>query len=120
MQRTTHTIDASGTPLGRIASRAALLLMGKNKASYVPYKDEGDAVVVENYAKMKITGDKLEQKRYYRPTKRPGGLKSESMRELLARRPEEVLKRAVYGMLPKNSLRKSMIRRLIIRGVTEE
>lgn len=117
MQRATHTIDASGIPLGRIASQAARLLMGKNKASYVPYKDEGDAVVVTNYAQMKVTGSKMDQKRYYRPTSRPGSLKSETMRELMNRRPEEVLKRAVYGMLPKNTLRKSMIRRLIIRGV---
>ena len=119
MQRETHTIDASGIPLGRIASQAARLLMGKNKASYVPYKDAGDAVMVTNYAKMKITGDKMDQKRYYRPTKRPGSLKSESLRELLNRRPEEVLKRAVYGMLPKNSLRKSMIKRLLIKGAKE-
>jgi len=115
MQRTTHTIDASGIPLGRVASQIARLLMGKNKASYVPYKDEGDTVVVENYAKMKITGDKMDQKLYFRPTRRPGSLKSESLRQLLNRRPEEVLKRAVYGMLPKNSLRKSMIKRLLIR-----
>ncbi|MDZ4221286.1 MAG: 50S ribosomal protein L13 [Patescibacteria group bacterium] len=115
MQREMHNIDASGVSLGRVAAKAAVLLMGKNKASYVPYKDEGDQVIVANYAKMKITGDKMEQKRYYRPTTRPGSLKSETMRELMARRPQEVLKRAVYGMLPKNTLRKEMIKRLTIK-----
>lgn len=115
MQRETHIINASGVSLGRIAAQSAVLLMGKNKASYVPYKDEGDLVVVTNYTKMKITGDKMVQKRYYRPTTRPGSLRSETMRELMARRPQEVLKRAVYGMLPKNTLRKEMIKRLTIK-----
>lgn len=116
MQRATHTIDASGVSLGRVATQAAVLLMGKHKASYVPYQDQGDAVVVTNYRTMKFTGSKMEQKRYFRPTTRPGSLKSESLRELWNRRPEAVLRKAVYGMLPKNTLRKGMIKRLVIKN----
>ncbi|OJI06443.1 50S ribosomal protein L13 [bacterium CG10_46_32] len=120
MNREIHTIDAAGVSLGRVATQVAVLLMGKNKASYVPYKDEGDKVVITNYSKMKFTGaNKMEQKRYYRPTKRVGGLKSETLRDLWDRRPEEVLKRAVLGMLPKNTLRKAMIKRLSINDSTE-
>ncbi|MBI4122489.1 MAG: 50S ribosomal protein L13 [Parcubacteria group bacterium] len=114
LQRKKHHIDAGGTSLGRVASQAARLLMGKHKASYVPYLDGGDFVEVTGFKKVKITGDKRNQKLYFRPTTRPGGLKSENLASLLARRPHEVLKRAVWGMLPKNSLRKEMIKRLSI------
>lgn len=114
INREKHTLTAKGVSLGRVATQAADFLMGKNKASYVPYLDQGDFVEVTDFKKVKITGDKLRQKLYYRPTTRPGSLKSENMATLLARRPHEVLKRAVWGMLPKNTLRKSMIKRLTI------
>jgi len=100
--------------LGRVATEAAGLLMGKHKPEYVPYKDMGDSVKIAGYAKVKFTGKKLEQKLMYHSTMRVGKLKSESLANLFKRRPHDVLRRAVYGMLPKNSLRKEMIKRLII------
>lgn len=118
MNRATHTIDASGVPLGRVATQVARFLMGKHRASYVPYKDEGDVVVVKNFRKVTFTGAKMDQKRYWRPTTRPGSLTSETLRQLWQRRPEEVLRKAVYGMLPKNTLRKQMIKRLSINDAT--
>ncbi|MBI1961580.1 MAG: 50S ribosomal protein L13 [Parcubacteria group bacterium] len=118
MQRNTHTIDASGVTLGRVATQAARFLMGKHKASYVPYQDEGDLVVIVNYGSVKFTGSKMEQKRYFRPTTRPGSLRSETLWQLWQRRPNEVLRKAVYGMLPKNTLRKQMIKRLSINDAT--
>src|SRR3990167_8414439 len=99
MQRKTHTIDATKIPLGRRATQTAHLLMGKHKPEYVAYKDCGDSVVVEHFSNIKITGNKLEQKFYYRPTKRPGSLKAESMAKLMQRAPREVLRKAVWGML---------------------
>lgn len=115
MDRKTHKIDATGIALGRIATQIAWILMGKQKASYVPYKDDGDFVIVENLDKLKFTGKKMEQKKYYRPTTRVGHLKSETLASLWERRPKEVLRKAVMGMLPKNKLRPKMIKRLEIR-----
>ncbi|MAG28669.1 50S ribosomal protein L13 [bacterium] len=112
------TIDAEGISLGRVAAQAAHILMGKDKANYVPYKDQGGSVVVTNFKKVKITGNKLEQKRYYSPTTRVGALKSETLGSLMSRRPNEVLRKAVMGMLPKNSLRREMIKRLTIKAET--
>jgi len=114
INRETHKIDANKIPLGRVATKVAAILMGKTKPSYKPYKDEGDFVVVENFDKIVFTGNKLKQKMYYKPTNRPGKLKSESLGHLLKRRNIEVLRRAVWGMLPKNTLRKSMIKRLTV------
>jgi len=113
--RKTHTIDASGLALGRVATQIAWLLMGKHKAAFVRHQDLGDTVKVVNFDKIKFTGSKLKQKLYYRPTRRVGALKSENLESLLKRRPQEPLRRAVWGMLPKNSLRKEMIKRLIIK-----
>ncbi|MBU2575536.1 50S ribosomal protein L13 [Patescibacteria group bacterium] len=115
MDRKIHKIDATKVSLGRIATQVAWLLMGKHKASYVPYKDDGDFVVIENLDKMKFTGNKMEQKKYYRGTTRVGALKSETLRSLWERRPKEVLRKAVMGMLPKNKLRAEMIKRLEIK-----
>jgi large subunit ribosomal protein L13 len=115
MERKTHTIDAEKVSLGRVASEVAKLLIGKHKPDYVPYKDQGDNVVVINYSKIKFTGGKMEKKKYYRPTTRVGALKSETLESLWKRRPNEVLRLAVNGMLPKNSLRKEMIKRLKIQ-----
>jgi large subunit ribosomal protein L13 len=115
--RETQTIDATNTSLGRVATRAAQFLMGKHKPSYVPYKDQGDAVIIEHTSKLKFTGDKLAQKKYARPTTRVGALKTETLGSLWERRPKEVIRKAVYGMLPKNSLRAHMIKRLVIKDV---
>jgi large subunit ribosomal protein L13 len=115
MERNTHTIDAKGISLGRVATQVAHLLMGKHKPSYVAYRDLGDRVIVSNLKLIKFTGNKLEQKKYYRPTTRVGALKSETLASLWKRRPQEVMRKAVMGMLPKNSLRKEMIKRLTIK-----
>ncbi len=112
MERETHKIDAENKSPGRLATKIAVLLRGKNKPSFEPHRDMGDVVVVENVDKMKITGKKLEQKKYYKHSGYPGGLKEKSMEELMENKPEEVLKRAVFGMLPKNKLRAKQIKRL--------
>ncbi|MDP2664129.1 MAG: 50S ribosomal protein L13 [bacterium] len=112
MERKTHTIDASGKSLGRLASQIALLLRGKDKPDFVPYKDEGGFVAVKNASEMKISGKKMDQKKYYSHSGYLGGLKEMPMKKLFERSPGEVLKRAVFGMLPKNKLRAIMIKRL--------
>jgi large subunit ribosomal protein L13 len=112
MERKTHTIDAAGKVLGRLASEIAVLLRGKQKPDFVPYKDMGDFVVVKNVEKIKITGKKLEQKKYYRHSGYLGGLKEIPLKTLFKERPAEVFKKAVLGMLPKNKLRAKMIKRL--------
>ena len=114
MERKTHTIDASGKVLGRLATQIAVLLRGKHKPTFVPYKDEGDSVVVKNIKNLKFTGKKLEQKKYYRYSGYPGGLKETPLKKLFTEKPAEVLKKAVWGMLPRNKLRKEMIKRLKI------
>lgn len=111
-ERTAHTIDATNKSLGRLATEIAVLLMGKNKATFERHIDGGDSVNVVNFDAVKITGNKREQKTYYRHSGYPGGLKEEKLESLLERNPGEVLKRAVYGMLPKNKLRPLMIKRL--------
>ncbi len=108
----THYIDAKGKVLGRLASKIAILLSGKNNPDYVPYLDKGDKVVVRNVELMKITGKKMQQKKYYRHSGYPGGLKVKTLEEIFQKNPAEVLKRAVYNMLPKNKLRKLMLKRL--------
>ncbi len=112
MKRETHTIDAQGKVLGRMATEVADLLRGKGKSDFVPYKDVGDSVVVKNIDKMKITGKKIEQKKYYSHSGYLGGLKEKPLKKVLAKDPGEALKRAVFGMLPKNKLRKEQIKRL--------
>ena len=107
-----HTINAENKILGRLASQAALLLRGKNKPTFQPHLDEGDEVIIKNVDKMKFTGKKLEQKIYKRHTGRPGHLKETKLKELYAKKPQEVFKRAVYNMLPKNKLRAGMMKRL--------
>ena len=112
MQRKTHTIDATGKVLGRLAVEIAILLRGKNKPDFAPYKDEGDFVVIKNVGKLKFTGKKIEQKKYYHHSGYLGGLKEKSLKELLEENPSEILKKAVWGMLPRNKLRERMIKRL--------
>lgn len=114
MKKSWHLIDAKDQILGRLATKIARLLTGKDKVEYVPYLDVGDYVVVINARDVATTGKKERQKIYYRHSGYPGGLKAETLRELRKRRPEEIIRRAVKGMLPKNKLQKSMLRRLHI------
>ena len=112
MKRETHTIDATGKVLGRLAVQIALLLRGKDKTGFAPYKDEGDFVVIKNVDKIKFTGKKMGQKQYFHHSGYLGGMKAIPLEKLFEQRPEEVLKIAVFGMLPKNKLRSVMIKRL--------
>lgn len=114
MKRKTHTIDATGKVLGRLASEIAILLRGKHKPDFLPYKDMGDFVVVKNVGKLKITGKKIEQKKYFHHTGYLGGVKEISLKTLFKENPDQVFKKAVWGMMPKNKLRAEMIKRLKI------
>lgn len=116
VERQTHIIDASNQAPGRLATHIAVLLRGKHKSSFVGYLDQGDSVIVNNASQMKITGNKLEGKIYYRHSQYPGGLKKTKMKDLIDKKGYvEVLKKAVYGMLPSNKLRASMMKRLTIK-----
>ena len=107
------SVDADNKSLGRLAVEVAVLLRGKNKATYVPYKDVGDAVLVKNITKMKFTGNKLENKKYFHFTGYLGNLKTATLKEYLNKSgPKEVLRTAVMGMLQKNKLRAKQIKRL--------
>ncbi|MDD2646699.1 MAG: 50S ribosomal protein L13 [Patescibacteria group bacterium] len=108
----THHLDASGETPGRLATKISTLLIGKHKASYVPYKECGDRVIVSNVDKMKIWPNKLTQKKYFHYSNYPGGMKSKLMGEVFIKEPQKVLLRAVSHMLPKNKLRKPMLKRL--------
>jgi large subunit ribosomal protein L13 len=112
IQHQWHVIDASDVVLGRLASHAAMLLRGKHKPIFAPHVDTGDFVIVVNAEKVALTGRKLEQKRAYRHSGYPGGLRSVAYGELMDRHPERVIEKAVRGMLPKNSLGRSMLRKL--------
>lgn len=105
-------MNAEGVVLGRLASRVATLLMGKDRACYTPFLDTGSFVVVVNASKVRLTGRKMDQKLYRRHSGMPGGLKETSARNLLARFPEKVIEEAVTGMLPKNKLGRAMARKL--------
>jgi large subunit ribosomal protein L13 len=109
-----YLVDADGQTLGRLATRIADTLRGKNKPEYTPHVDTGDFVIVVNAEKIQVTGNKLDQKRYYRHSGYPGGLRSRTLREQLDRRPTEVLRTAVKGMLPKNRLARQQITKLKI------
>jgi large subunit ribosomal protein L13 len=112
-------VNAQGVTLGRLASRIAMVLRGKHKPTYTPHEDAGDFVIVVNADKVHLTGRKLDQKMYYWYSGYPGGLKGRTARQMLARKPEEVLYRAVKGMLPKNVLGRHMLRKLKIYGKPE-
>jgi large subunit ribosomal protein L13 len=110
--RSWHVVDADGATLGRLATEVAALLRGKHKATFSPHLDTGDPVIVVNAAKVRVTGNKLQAKTYVRHSGYPGGLRSETLDALLSRRPEEVVRRAVRGMLPQNRLGEQMSRKL--------
>jgi large subunit ribosomal protein L13 len=111
-ERNWLVVDATGKTLGRLATRIADELRGKRKPEYTPHIDTGDFVVVVNAEKIVVTGDKLQQKRYYRHSGYPGGLKSRTLAEMLERRPEEVIRKAVKGMMPRNRLARRQITKL--------
>ena len=110
--RTWRVVDAEGQTLGRLATRIAALLRGKHKATFSPHADMGDPVIVLNAAKVRVTGNKLQAKTYARHSGYPGGLRTETLERLLRRRPEQVVRRAVRGMLPDTKLGDALIRRL--------
>jgi len=114
VEKKEYKIDAAGKVLGRLATEVAVLLRGKNTASWLPYITPQNQVIVFNVEKLKFTGKKLKQKMYYRHSGYPGGLKEESLEKLFARDAREVLKLAVYGMLPKNRTRDKIIKNLKI------
>jgi len=114
IERHWRVIDADGAVLGRLATQAAATLRGKHKVSFTPNLDTGDPVVIVNAAKIKVTGKKLADKQYIRHSGYPGGFKAETLERLLARRPEEVVRRAVRGMLPRNRLGEKMSRKLFV------
>lgn len=116
IQRAWHLVDAQEKPLGRVASQVARLLMGKHKPVYEPHMDTGDFVVVINAQKVYVQDRKRLQKIYYRHSGYPGGLKGTPLGEMLTRKPEEVFRMAVRGMLPKNSLGRQMLRKLKVYG----
>ncbi len=111
--------DADGQVLGRLATRVARVLIGKDKAAYTPFLDCGDHVVIINAERVKLTGNKLDQKVYRRHSGYPGGFKEVSVRSLLQKRPEEVIREAVLGMLPKNKLRARRARKLRVYAGSE-
>jgi large subunit ribosomal protein L13 len=114
IERRWRVVDADGQTLGRLSTRVATLLRGKHKATFTPHLDTGDPVVIVNAAKIRVTGKKLTDKTYARHSGYPGGFRSETLGALLARRPAEVVRRAVRGMLPRNRLGEQMMRKLFV------
>ncbi|MGA2586134.1 MAG: 50S ribosomal protein L13 [Candidatus Aminicenantales bacterium] len=110
-------VDADGKILGRLATQVAILLRGKSKPQFSNFIDTGDFVIVINAAKVSVTGRKLAKKEYFSHSQYPGGLKTEILEDLLARKPEEAIKRAVWGMIPKNKLGRAVYKKLkVYRG----
>ena len=111
-ERNWLVVDAAGQTLGRLATQIADTLRGKRKPEYTPHCDVGDFVIVVNADKISVTGKKLEDKLYYRHSGYPGGLRTRTLAEMLERRPEEVIRKAVKGMLPHNRLARQQLRKL--------
>lgn len=110
-------INAEGKILGRLATEVAVLLRGKKKPEYVDFLDSGDFVIIINAEKVRTTGKKLEQKKYYSHSGYPGGLKEKTLKEILEKKPEEVIRKAVWGMIPKNKLGRAVYKKLkVYRG----
>jgi large subunit ribosomal protein L13 len=114
VQRDWFLVDAEGQVLGRLATEIASRLRGKHKPTYTPHVDTGDFIIVVNASKVVLTGNKLKDKIYYHHTGYPGGIKSVAAGKLLQEKPEEVLRKAVRGMLPKNTLGRAMLKKLKI------
>ncbi len=107
-----YVVDASDQVLGRLASQVAMRLRGKHKPVFTPHMDTGDFIIVVNAEKVKLTGRKLDQKMYWRHSGYPGGIRGTTARRLLEQKPEEVIRKAVRGMLPKNRLGRKLLRKL--------
>jgi len=105
-------IDAEGKVLGRLATEVAILLRGKRNPAFVEFMDSGDFVVVINAEKVKLSGKKLEQKKYYSHSGYPGGIRETNLKDLLEKKPEEVIRKAVWGMIPKNKLGRAVYKKL--------
>jgi large subunit ribosomal protein L13 len=118
-QRDWYVVDAEGKTLGRLATQLAGILSGKTKPEYTPHCDTGDFVVVINAEKVTVTGKKMDQKRYWRHSGYPGGIRSRTLREMLDRQPEEVLRKAVKGMLPRNKLGRAQLTKLKVYAGTD-
>ena len=114
VERKWYVIDAEGKPLGRVASKAAHILRGKHKATYTPHIDCGDYVIIINASKVLLTGNKLEDKKYYSHSQYPGGLRTRTAKEMIEKYPEEMVEKAVRGMLPKNRLGRAMYKKLFV------
>ena len=114
VERKWYVIDAEGKPLGRVASKAAHILRGKHKATYTPHIDCGDYVIIINASKVLLTGNKLEDKKYYSHSGYPGGLRTRTAKEMIEKYPEEMIEKAVKGMLPKNRLGRAMYKKLFV------
>ena len=119
IERRWYVVDATGQRLGLLASRIAVVLEGKHKPTYASHIDSGDHVIVLNAGKVDVSGNKLTAKVYYRHSGYPGGLRQETLEELLARRPEEVIRRAVKGMLAHNRLGTQQLRKLKVYAGAE-
>jgi large subunit ribosomal protein L13 len=114
VERKWWLIDAEGKVLGRLATEISILLQGKRNPEFVKFMDSGDFVIVINAEKVVVTGKKLEQKKYYSHSGYPGGIKEKTLKELLEKNPEDVLRKAVRGMIPKNKLGRAMFKKLKI------
>lgn len=114
-----YVLDAKEAPLGRVATVAAKLLLGKEKTSFTKHVDGGDYVIIINASKLIVTGNKLKSKIYYRHSQYPGGLKESTLEEILVKRPEEIIIHAVRGMLPDNKLRPARLKRLKVYAEIE-
>ncbi len=117
IERKWWLVNADGKILGRLATEIAVLLRGKNKAIFAPHVDTGDFVIVVNAEKIQVTGNKLAEKKYYSHSQYPGGLKTQVLKDVLEKKPEEVIKKAVWGMIPKNKLGRAVVKKLkVYRG----
>ena len=114
IERKWYVIDAEGKTLGRLATKAAHILRGKHKVTYTPYVDCGDYVIVINASKAVLTGNKLEDKKYYNHSGYPGGLRERTAKEMVEKYPEEMIERAIKGMLPHNRLGRAMGKKLFV------
>ena len=114
-----YVVNADGQVLGRLASKIATTLRGKHKETFTPHLDMGDHIVVVNANKVRVTGRKAEQKKYYHHTGYPGGLKTESFEKLIQSNPEKVIRKAVWGMLPHNRLGRKLIKKLKIYAASD-
>ena len=119
IERKWYVVDAEGQTLGRLAAEVAKVLRGKNKPEFTPHIDTGDNVIVINAEKIKVTGKKLEQKVYYHHSDYVGGMKETTLREMMAKKPEQVIELAVKGMLPKGPLGRTMIKKLHVYAGAE-